>query len=291
MQASAPTEPSSELLSEIFTLFLQRRLDEATALLTPYILATSPPVWILYLRIAAERTIAQGGAAWQQCIQAFGGVGYIPADVLVPGIQLLLRQALHEHARDAFEAWLSLQDDAFFQSLLATPSGPEAVAYDRLVELYVLHVLPTLADWTCAHEFLADNDTVGAAKREVLMKHVRKLREVIMAALDAAVTSSHLDQTRGLAPSITTPSAPATNSSTRELDTTTIPISALKPPPGPNASNVGSNQTGLLLVLATREPFKSRFRALLSSGPGQFLVLVWNKICQTAKMGMNVQTF
>lgn len=87
------TSPQSSELSKISKLFLQRRLDEATSLLLPYIRnpastngLTKSIIWILYLRVATEKyPITKDDTEWKQCIQGFSGVGYIPADVLVAG--------------------------------------------------------------------------------------------------------------------------------------------------------------------------------------------------------------
>jgi hypothetical protein len=69
-------------------------------------------------------------------------------------------------------------DDAFLDALQAIPSNPavdgkkdqamqEFDAYERIVELYLLHILPPLEEWETARAFLQFNTIVSERSKQV----------------------------------------------------------------------------------------------------------------------------
>ncbi|TPX31406.1 hypothetical protein SmJEL517_g05248 [Synchytrium microbalum] len=223
----ATTSPSD--LVKASKCFVQRRLDEAYSLLAPYIKQQQPDqqlksfIWTLYLRISTERTNTDD--EWRTCLQGFGGLGYLPPDVLVAGLLLLIRRSQHQNARDAFESWLSLQEDEFFNGIHANPDGPQSQAYERLVELYVLHILPHVGDFTSSQEFLTYNDLLSLSKREVLLKHVNVIR---IKTAESSKEQRHHTKTKHHEQS-TSPATTEAAASSESTSTKPIPIAAPAP--------------------------------------------------------------
>ncbi|KAI9355921.1 hypothetical protein DFJ73DRAFT_247896 [Zopfochytrium polystomum] len=115
--------------------------------------------------------------AWRTVSNYFGGdIQSIPPQVIVARMLLLTRKSRFLDARDLFEAWISAVPDAF---VLRAAAGhpPESVYYEQLVELYTLHALPGINDFTSAVGFLELNDVLSIDQRQTLLIHLQELRK------------------------------------------------------------------------------------------------------------------
>ena len=81
---------------------------------------------------------------------------------------LLTKRNHHSLARTTVEIWLASQPDEWFLLARDKIANPQIAAnYERIVELYVLHILPTLEDWESARQFLEYNDTLQEKRKQV----------------------------------------------------------------------------------------------------------------------------
>lgn len=65
-----------------------------------------------------------------------------------------------------FETWLTNQSENFFMRV-AYKRQPETDIYNKLIEIYLLRILPKLKDWDSALEFLKYNDLISSRRKEV----------------------------------------------------------------------------------------------------------------------------
>jgi hypothetical protein len=127
------------------------------------------------------------------CAHLFAGRP--PAPVAHTLAVAALRLGAPGAARDAVEAWLAHRADE------------DGEGSAKLVEVYVLHVLPRLGEWEYAHEFLAYEREMPAERREVgalcLVRRELCLHSYqAMKAELAAAHAKHLAQTSTPAPSV-----------------------------------------------------------------------------------------
>ncbi|KAJ3091517.1 hypothetical protein HK102_000263 [Quaeritorhiza haematococci] len=173
---------------KISKLFLQQNLKEASQLgtttlkraRTQGVFQPANPahklLLLLNLRIAAQSVDLDFESTWNDVVSCFAGVEALPADVLILGILEFLKRNRFRACKDTIEKWLAAQPDAFYLKV-AQGIEPEAIDCERIVELYVLHMLPALQDWNGAFQFLEFNETLPAGRREVYKKHLAWLKE------------------------------------------------------------------------------------------------------------------
>ncbi|KAJ1961694.1 hypothetical protein GGI12_003102 [Dipsacomyces acuminosporus] len=139
---------------------------------------------------------------WDMIMTAFGGyAGNVDSEVLVPTVLLCLKLRDAKTARDIVEAWLAtLSDETMYllqesgnadntngssKSILGTRPGVVShqqhktmvqASYLRVCELYALHILPQLNDFTSAYEFLNMCTAVSATTRDGFVKRLDSLR-------------------------------------------------------------------------------------------------------------------
>ncbi|KAJ1557586.1 hypothetical protein HK096_006426, partial [Nowakowskiella sp. JEL0078] len=112
---------------------------------------------LLILRIATETLPDAGGERgrkrqnkgasvipkeWKMVLDTFNEA-LIPVEIVAVGILLLIKKKNLHEAKDTVEIHLSAQTDQFYRNVI-NGVEPDHVNYERVIELYVLHILPSL---------------------------------------------------------------------------------------------------------------------------------------------------
>lgn len=176
-------------------LFLTRRLPEALATLQPVVAESANPrgkcsrglrikVWSLYFAIldaAAKMGSEEGkklwGAGewrkivqkirtakvWDEAVEAYTNEGRVDGDVVIALVMLLLSHAADQRpTQKRLEAYMSASS-----SLMGNDEDPKAVAQRvKLMELYILHVLPKVDEWQYAREFTQGSNDLDDDQKE-----------------------------------------------------------------------------------------------------------------------------
>ncbi|KAF9368718.1 hypothetical protein CPB97_004319 [Podila verticillata] len=157
---------------------------------------------------------------WRRLVDDYGGVeGEVDGQVMVPFILLCINQKLYTVARQITEAYLATLPEGLLIHL-ETAAGalttvdsvakdPLMTNYERLVELYLIHVLAKLGEWTYASEFLEYNSVLSDASKKVYAKILDRLHQKSLRPKKTAQKSSHLQQRS----SITTATSSAASTS------------------------------------------------------------------------------
>ncbi|KAG0643555.1 hypothetical protein HOY80DRAFT_1007377 [Tuber brumale] len=187
-------------------LFLTRRLPDALMALQPIIVDSVSPrvrcsralrikVWSLYFAIL-DATAKMGpeegkkvwgaqewrrivsrvrsGAIWNEAIQTYGEEGRIDGDVVNTLVMLLLAHSQDQTVtQKKIEAYLSASP-----SLLGSDDDPKAVSQRvKLMELYILHVLPRVGDWEYAREFTQMSPDLDEEQKEAFQATLNALQK------------------------------------------------------------------------------------------------------------------
>ncbi|RPB19534.1 hypothetical protein L211DRAFT_853177 [Terfezia boudieri ATCC MYA-4762] len=243
----AARPPSAAEISRTYktctNLFLTRRLPEALATLQPVVAESANPrgkcsrvlrikVWSLYFAIldAAAKIGSEEGKklwgagewrkivqkirtarVWDEAVNAYTNEGRVDGDVVIALVMLLLSHAADQRpTQKRLEAYMSASS-----SLMGNDEDPKAVAQRvKLMELYILHVLPKVDEWQYAREFtqgsndldddqkaqfLATLDALFREKEEA-EEHARRIE----AQRDAEIESARLaaENQRSVSPSV-----------------------------------------------------------------------------------------
>lgn len=117
---------------------------------------------------------------WSTCVDAYGGVeGHVDGSVVVANILVELNVHQVELARSVVEGWLGTLSE-FVLTFLEEHSGDDdeiSMAYERVVELYILHVLPKLGEYEYAREFLNFNSILTEDKKRIYSDALDKVHE------------------------------------------------------------------------------------------------------------------
>ncbi|KAI8799743.1 hypothetical protein BJ742DRAFT_781091 [Cladochytrium replicatum] len=162
---------------------------ETDAAASAVLAASARVVALIWLRIVYESgdaaDVQEAGATvqvWDDVVEMFGGIDAIPVDILLAGSLVLTRFGRAREAKDAVEMHLATRSEAYFarveeRALRVDAEAGEYGEYERLVEVYVLHILPRLNDWRSAREFLETN---GYLRTDRLKFYLEKLDSLIM---------------------------------------------------------------------------------------------------------------
>lgn len=187
-------------------LFLTRRLPDALATLQPIIADSVSPrvkcsralrtkVWSLYFAIldaaakmgaeegkkvwgAAEwRKILQrvrSGAMWDEAIATYGGEGRVDAEVVNALVTLLLAHSQDQSVtQKKIEAYLSAAPNT-----IGTDDDPKGISQRvKLVELYILHVIPRVGDWDYAREFTNTSPDLDDEQKDLFQATLDQLQK------------------------------------------------------------------------------------------------------------------
>ena len=144
--------------------------------------ATRVKVWSLYFAIfdaAVKMTPDEGkriwggqdwrrivgrvrnGLVWDECVEAYKGVGNVDGDVMIALVMLVLA-----HGNDQKITQKRIEE--FLAESGQVNEGPRALGQRvKLMELYILHVLPRVDEWDYAREFTQMSPYLDAEKKDV----------------------------------------------------------------------------------------------------------------------------
>ncbi|KAJ2926908.1 hypothetical protein H1R20_g10164, partial [Candolleomyces eurysporus] len=141
--------PSIESLPES----LRQSLTES-----PHTLMTS-----IYARSAVLFTPSNG-----QSQKASANPGYLPPNVLITLLYSSLKLDCPDIGRMMAEEWLSRRETPLMLNESSHSSDDsEEGGYDKVLEIYCLHILPKLGQWDYAKEFLQCESELSDSRREV----------------------------------------------------------------------------------------------------------------------------
>ncbi|KAF9901431.1 hypothetical protein EC991_006184 [Linnemannia zychae] len=124
---------------------------------------------------------------WKRLVDDYAGFeGDVDGQVMVPFVMLCVQQKLYTLARQIVEAYLATIPEGMLIHLETAagvslnPEGPKdplMTNYERLVELYLIHVLAKLGEWTSATDFLQFNTVLSDASKKSYSKILDKLHQ------------------------------------------------------------------------------------------------------------------
>ncbi|KAF0415327.1 peroxin 26 [Gigaspora margarita] len=94
--------------------------------------------------------------------------GDVPGEVIIACVLLCLNQKCYKIARSIIEDWMA-NIDSRNDSMLKP--------YEKIVELYILHVLPKMKDWNAANEFLSKNLIIDNNCKQTYERALVKLKD------------------------------------------------------------------------------------------------------------------
>ncbi|RIA82200.1 hypothetical protein C1645_863231 [Glomus cerebriforme] len=173
------SSPSAKILqTKIWNLYIN---------LVAAILAEKSPILTKDLEI--ERLLERSpekvvNDVWLKVVNEGYGeeTGEVPGEVVVACILFCLNQQEAPNGRNIIEEWFNALSDELILHLEHMSSkgaidDPVLKSYEKVVELYVLQVLPKLRDWDLASKFLADNEVINKERKKVYEQTLLKLKE------------------------------------------------------------------------------------------------------------------
>ncbi|KAG0246360.1 hypothetical protein BGX31_002661 [Mortierella sp. GBA43] len=125
---------------------------------------------------------------WRRLVEDYGGLeGDVDGQVMVALVLLCANQKMYTLARQITEAYLATIPDGMMIHL-ETAAGaltsvergnkdPLMTGYERLVELYVVHVLAKLNEWDSARQFVEYNTVLSDSAKKTYIKILDKLHQ------------------------------------------------------------------------------------------------------------------
>ncbi|KAJ3055227.1 hypothetical protein HK097_011110 [Rhizophlyctis rosea] len=213
---------------------------------------------------------------WSYAVEWYGGEVAVVADVLVCGLLLLTKRYHHSLARTTVEIWLASQPDEWFLLARDKSANPQTAAnYERIVELYVLHILPDLEDWESAKQFLEYNDTLEEKRKKLYQDCLVRLEtnksspppDINPPQQPASTSPTHTPTSRPPPQSLSPASSTAESISTNPFTSTTSAAPAPEPVPVTSTSPAKRQSPQSLQLLA-------RIRALFPALPPILVFLI-----------------
>ncbi|KAF9178829.1 hypothetical protein BGZ51_007340 [Haplosporangium sp. Z 767] len=163
---------------------------------------------------------------WRRIVEDYDGLeGDVDGQVVVPLALLCINQKLFTLARQIVEAYLATIPEGMMIHLetaagvAMTPGGgsskdPLMTNYERLVELYLIHVLAKLGEWDYATDFLQYNSVLSDTSKKTYGKILTKLHQKSLRPKKKPVASSQQHSPLGSLSksSSTVPTSPSTTS-------------------------------------------------------------------------------
>ncbi|KAI8903437.1 hypothetical protein DFJ77DRAFT_444257 [Powellomyces hirtus] len=208
MNGETPSQQNllDHTIRRLSRLYIQQRFGDAYKLSRKQLTAISDDptivearrnlLVILYLRVAALReTTADRREDWDHVVMLYGGVvENLPAEVLCAGILLLQACKLPAESKTVIEHWLASRGDDYYDTLLNTQEAELRGHYERVIELYCLHVLPSLEEWESAQDFLEWNEVLSTEVKQKLFEklEVQKIKRTDgQTGNDSSVPAGH----------------------------------------------------------------------------------------------------
>ncbi|KAG0212084.1 hypothetical protein BGX28_006845 [Mortierella sp. GBA30] len=128
---------------------------------------------------------------WRRIVEDYCGLeGDVDGQVMVPFALLCINQKLFALGRQIVETYLATIPEGLLIHLetaagvALAPGGPSGdskdpliINYERLVELYVIHILAKLGEWDYAAEFLQYNSVLSETTKKTYSKILGKLHQ------------------------------------------------------------------------------------------------------------------
>ncbi|KAF3938181.1 hypothetical protein ABW19_dt0201803 [Dactylella cylindrospora] len=198
---SATNVAASRSYKEAANFFLTRQMADALAVLRPALRdaasqstqrAIRVKVWSLYFAIfdaAVKMSPEEGkriwggqdwrrivgrvrnGLIWDEVVDAYKGEGPIDTDVVIALVMLVLAHGNdHKITQKHVEAALA--------DLPSVSDSPKALAQrTKLMELYILHILPRVDEWDYAKEFTQMSPYLDDDKRDAFLSTLEALQK------------------------------------------------------------------------------------------------------------------
>ncbi|KAF9288765.1 hypothetical protein BGZ88_008058 [Linnemannia elongata] len=236
---------------------------------------------------------------WKRLVEDYAGLeGDVDGQVMVPFVMLCVQQKLYTLARQIVEAYLATIPEGMLIHLETAagvslnPEGPKdplMTNYERLVELYLIHVLAKLGEWTSATDFLQYNTVLSDSSKKSYGKILEKLHQKSLrpkktkSSLPSLADSRSSNTSASTSVSSTSVSSPTLSSaSTMGSPATTHTLE-----PRSNGSLSSSQQSGTTSAVATSVTKKATTTVVSSSGRSK--VAVGKKGSETAVQATKAQ--
>ncbi|KAF9036220.1 hypothetical protein BJ165DRAFT_1507290 [Panaeolus papilionaceus] len=141
---------------------------------------------------------------------------YLPLQVLTTLVYCCLKLDAADVGRVIVEDWLARREPRY---TLDSTQGTEGMGYDKVLELYTLHILPRLEQWDYAKEFLEYENELPVHRREALRSSLNALYTQTMASRRPKTTPVASVLPTPVSPRSYSP-APSSSSSSSSLSTT-----------------------------------------------------------------------
>ncbi|KAH7049490.1 hypothetical protein BKA57DRAFT_460010 [Linnemannia elongata] len=236
---------------------------------------------------------------WKRLVEDYAGLeGDVDGQVMVPFVMLCVQQKLYTLARQIVEAYLATIPEGMLIHLETAagvslnPEGPKdplMTNYERLVELYLIHVLAKLGEWTSATDFLQYNTVLSDSSKKSYGKILEKLHQKSLrpkktkSSLPSLADSRSSNTSASTSVSSTSVSSPTLSSaSTMGSPATTHTLE-----PRSNGSLSSSQQSSTTSAVATSVTKKATTTVVSSSGRSK--VAVGKKGSETAVQATKAQ--
>ncbi|KAF9357933.1 hypothetical protein BGX26_002783 [Mortierella sp. AD094] len=189
---------------------------------------------------------------WKRLVDDYSGVeGDVDGQVMVPFTLMCANQKLYALARQIVEGYLATIPDGMLiyletaagVSLAHGASGqkdPLMINYERLVELYLIHVLAKLGEWEWATEFLQNNSVLSDSSKKAYGKILSRLHQKSLRPKKSSTTKQ--DSTyKSL--STSTPSSTASTSVSSPTPSSTSIHTSPVPSQSTDPRNTTANET------------------------------------------------
>ncbi|KAF9354439.1 hypothetical protein BGX26_007718 [Mortierella sp. AD094] len=125
---------------------------------------------------------------WRRVMEDYSGLeGDVDGQVMVAFTLLCINQKMYTLARQTTEAYLVTIPEGMLIHLEAAAGAltivqrdtkdPLTVQYERLIELYVVHVLSKLCEWEHARQFLESNSVLSDSTKQMYSKILNRLQK------------------------------------------------------------------------------------------------------------------
>ncbi|ORX57282.1 hypothetical protein BCR36DRAFT_402429 [Piromyces finnis] len=113
---------------------------------------------------------------WEIAIKLYNELPNVTPEILVFCTFNSMKRKKLKETKLKFETWLTNQSENFFMRV-AYKRQPETDIYNKLIEIYLLRILPKLKDWDSAIEFLNYNDMISSRRKELLQQKINSMKE------------------------------------------------------------------------------------------------------------------
>jgi len=150
-------------------------------------------------------------------VQGNPSVTHIPTQVLITLVLASMKLGVPEVGRSIIEDWLAKR------TVHQDPASEDGEMYDKVIELYCLHILPRLEEWEYATEFLQDEGQLEPVRRHRLMYSLENLHAETNAIRQRRRMSSSTPSLSPTSLAFSRPVSPAGSSTSSTSEETATP--------------------------------------------------------------------